>query len=103
MFKLVARLVAVGWQLWMTLVFVGVLFKLALMVLSLTSVGRLCRLCRWSVAGFCWLKDSVLSLGMWVVGVGWRGWNSVVGGVLFMLEQVMTGVLFMSVGWAGVM
>ena len=49
LFKLVASLVAVGWQLWMTLVFVGVLVKLALMVLSLTSVGRLCRWCRWSL------------------------------------------------------
>ena len=71
-FKLVARLVAVRWQLWMTLVFVGVLFKLALVVLSLASVCRLCRLGRWSVAECCWLMVSVLSLGMWVVGVGRR-------------------------------
>ena len=54
----------------MALVFGGVLFKLALVVLSLTSVGRLCRLGRWFVSECCWLKVSVLSLGMWVVGVG---------------------------------
>ena len=49
------------------------------------------------------MKVSVLSLGMWVVGVEGRDWDSLAGGVLFMLEQVVTGVLFMSVGWAGVM
>ena len=48
----------------------GVLDKLALVVLSLMFVGGLCRLCCWSVAECCWLKVSVLSLGMWVVGVG---------------------------------
>ena len=62
--------VAVGWQWWMVLIFGGVLFELALVVLSLTSVGRLCRLCRWTVAECCWLMASVSSLGMWVVGVG---------------------------------
>ena len=72
LFILVVRSVAVGWQWWVALIFGGVLFKLALVVLSLTSVGRLCRLGRWSVAECCWLKVSVLSLGMWVVGVGWR-------------------------------
>ena len=73
LFKVVVSLFVVGWQLWMTLVFVGVLSELALMVLSLTSVGRLCRLGRWSVAECWWVKASVLSLGMWVVGGGWRG------------------------------
>ena len=68
LFMLVVRSVAVGWQWWVVLIFGGVLFKLALVVLSLTSVGRLCR-CG-SVAECCWLKVSVLSLGMWVVGVG---------------------------------
>ena len=53
-----------------TLIFGDVLFKLVLVVLSLTSVGRRRRWGRWSVAECCWLKDSVLSLGMWVVGVG---------------------------------
>ena len=59
LFMLVVSSVAVGWQWWM-----------ALVVLSLTSVGSLCRLCRWSVAECCWLMASVLSLGMWAVGVG---------------------------------
>ena len=72
LFMLVVSSVAVGWQWWMALIFGGVLFELALVVCSLTSVGRLCRLDRWSVAECCWLKDSVLSLGMWVVGVGRR-------------------------------
>ena len=70
LFMLVVRSVAVGWQWWVALIFGGVLLKLALVVVSLTSVGRLCRLGRWSVAECCWLKVSVLSLGMWVVGVG---------------------------------
>ena len=69
LFMLVVRSVAVGWQWWVALIFGGVLFKLALVVLSLTSVGRLCRLGHWSVAECCWLKVAVLSLGMWVVGV----------------------------------
>ena len=69
LFMLVFRSVAVGWQWWMALVFGGVLSKLALVALSLMSVGRLCRLGRWLVAECCWLKVSVLSLGMWVVGV----------------------------------
>ena len=72
LFMLVVRSVAVGWQWWVALVFGGVLFELALVVLALTSVGRLCRLGRWSVAECFWLMVSVLSLGMWVVGVGWR-------------------------------
>ena len=56
LFKLVVRSVAVGWQLWMALVFGGVLFKLALVVLSLMSVVRLCKLGRWLVAVWCcWL------------------------------------------------
>ena len=54
LFKLVMRAVAVGWQLWMTLVFGGVLCELALVVRSLTFVGRLCR-CG-SGAECCWLK-----------------------------------------------
>ena len=49
--KLVARLAAVGWQLWMALVFGGVLFKLELAVLALMAVVRLCELVRWLVAG----------------------------------------------------
>ena len=69
LFMLVVRSVAVEWQWWVALIFGGVLFKLALGVLSLTSVGRLCRLGRWSVAECCWLRVSVLSLGMWVVDV----------------------------------
>ena len=73
LFMLVVSSVAVGWQWWMALIFGGVLFKLALVVLSLMSVGRLCRLCRCSVDGCCWLMVSVLSLGMWVAGVGRRG------------------------------
>ena len=72
LFMLVVRSVAVGWQWWVALIFGSVLFELALVVLSLTSVGRLCRLGRWSVAECCWLMVSVLSLGMWVVGVGRR-------------------------------
>ena len=55
LFMLVFRSVAVGWQRWMALVFGGVLFKLALVVLSLMSVGRLCRLGRWLVVECCWL------------------------------------------------
>ena len=43
LFMLVVRSVAVGWQWWVALIFVGVLFELALVALSLTSVGRLCR------------------------------------------------------------
>ena len=38
---MVARLAAVGWQVWMALVFGGVLFKLELVVLSLMAVVRL--------------------------------------------------------------
>ena len=72
LFTLLVRSVAVGWQWWVALIFGGVLFELALVVLLLTSVGRLCRLGRWSVTECCWLKASVLSLGMWVVGVGRR-------------------------------
>ena len=53
--KLVVRSVAVGWQLWMALVFGGVVFKLELVVLSLMSVIRLCKLGRWLVAVWCWL------------------------------------------------
>ena len=64
LFTLVVRSVAVGWQWWVALIFGGVLFKLALVVLSLTSVGRLCRLGRWSVAECCWLEVLVLPLGM---------------------------------------
>ena len=45
----------------------------------------------------------MLSLGMWVVDVEGRDWDSLVGGVLFMLEQVVSGALFMLVGWVGVM
>ena len=71
-FTLVVRSVAVGWQWWVALIFGGVLFKLALVVLSLTSVGRLPRLGRWSIAECYWLMVSVLSLGSWVVGVGRR-------------------------------
>ena len=41
---------------------------------------------------------SVLSLGMWVVGVGRRECDSLVDGVLFMLGQVVSGVLFMAGG-----
>ena len=93
LFMLVVRSVAVGWQWWVALIFGGVLFKLVLVVLSLTSVGSLCRLCRWSVAGCCWLMASVLSLGMWVVGVGGREWDMLVDGVRFMLGQVLSGVL----------
>ena len=60
-----ARLVAVGWQLWMTLVFVGVLFKLELVVLAwMAVVRRLCELGRWLVAVSVW------SVGVWVVGMG---------------------------------
>ena len=70
LFMLVVSSVAVGWQWWMALIFGGVLFGLALAVLSVTSVGGLRGLCRWSVAECCWLMSSVLSLGMWVVGVG---------------------------------
>ena len=55
LFTLVVRSVAVGWQWWVALIFGGVLFKLVLVVLSLTSVGRLCRLGRWLVAECCWL------------------------------------------------
>ena len=95
LFMLVVSSVAVGWQCWMALIFGGVLFELALVVLSLTSVGRLCRLCRWSVAECCWLMSSVFSLGMWVVGVGGREWDVLVDGVRFMLGQVLSGMLFM--------
>ena len=70
LFKLVVRSVAVGWQLWMALVFGGVLFKLELVVLSLVSVIRLCKLGLWLVAVWCWLWVSVMLVGMWVVGVG---------------------------------
>ena len=38
LFMLVVRSVAVGWQWWVALKFGGVLFELALVVLSLTSV-----------------------------------------------------------------
>ena len=65
MFKLVARLVAVGWQLWMALVFGGVLFKLELVVLTrMAVVRRLCELGRWLVAVSVW------SIGVWVIGMG---------------------------------
>ena len=82
----------------MVLIFGGVLFELALVVLSLSSVGGLCRLGRWSVAECCWLMVSVLSIGMWVVGVGRRECDSLVDGVLCMLGQVVSGVLFMAGG-----
>ena len=49
--KLVVWSVAVGWQLWMALVFGGVLFKLELVVLSLMSAIRLCKLGRRLVVG----------------------------------------------------
>ena len=78
LFMLVVRSVAVGWRWWVALIFGGVLFKLVLVVLSLTSVGRLCSMGRWSVAECCWLRVAVLSLGMWIVGVGWREWVSCV-------------------------
>ena len=81
----------------MALIFGGGLFELALVVLSLTLVSSLCRLCRWSVADCCWLMASVLSLGMWVVGVGGRR-DWLVGGVRFMLGQVVSGMLFMAGG-----
>ena len=69
---LVVVLVVGHYWWWMALIFGGVLFELTWVVLSLTSVGRLCRLGRWSVTECCWLMASVLSLGMWVVGVGGR-------------------------------
>ena len=70
LFKLVVRSVAVGWQLWMALVFGGVLFKLELVVVSLMSIIRLCKLELWLDAVWCWLWVSVMLVGMWVVGVG---------------------------------
>ena len=54
----------------MTLVVGGVLFGLGLLVLSLMSIIRLCKLDLWLVAVWCWLWVSVLLVGMWVVGVG---------------------------------
>ena len=84
----------------MMLVFGGVLCELALVVWSLTSVGRLCR-CG-SGADCCLLKVEGLSRGMWVDGVGRREWDLLVGGVSFVLEQVAFGVLYMTVGWVGV-
>ena len=47
----------------------GVLFELALLSLSMLSVGGLRGLGRWAVAECCWLMVSVLSLGRWVVGI----------------------------------
>ena len=56
---LVFRSGALGWQRWMALVFGDVLFKLALVVLSLMSVGRLYWLGHWFAAliglwRWCW-------------------------------------------------
>ena len=49
----------------MTLVFVGVLFKLELVVLAwMAVVRRLCELGCWLVAVSVW------SVGVWVVGMG---------------------------------
>ena len=70
LFMLVVRSVALGWQLRMALVVGGVLFKLELVLLSLMSVIRLCKLGLWLVAVWCWLCVSVMLVGVWVVGVG---------------------------------
>ena len=108
LFKLVIRAVAVGWQLWISLMVGVVLFGMELVVVSLVVEG------------------------MWFVGVGWHAWISlVVDDVLFVLELmsllmvgvrlvelelmagavgwwsvlglvVMCGVLFTSVGVVGV-
>ena len=48
----------------------GVLFELELVVLSLMSIIRLCKLDLWLVAVWCWFWVSVMLVGMWVVGVG---------------------------------
>ena len=54
---------------WVALGLVGVLFELALLSLSMLSVGGLRGLGRWAVAECCWLMISVLSLCRWVVGI----------------------------------
>ena len=69
LFALVVVSVALGRLWWVALGLGGVLFELALMSLSLSSVGRRRGLGRWAVAECCWLMVSVLSLGRWVVGV----------------------------------
>ena len=69
LFALVVVSVALGRLWWVALGLGGVLFKLALMSLSMLAVGRLCGLGRWAVAECCWLMVSVLSLCRWVVGI----------------------------------
>ena len=103
LFALVVRSVAVGWLRWIALRLGGVLFELALMGLLMLAVGGLRGLGCWAVAECCWLMISVLLLGRWFVGVCRHKGDSLVDGVLFVLEQVMSGVLFRAGGWVGVM
>ena len=74
------------------------MFELALVSLSVLSVSGLRGLGRWAVAECCWLMVSVLSLGRWVVGVWRHEGDSLVDVVLFVLGQVMSGVLFRAGG-----
>ena len=73
-------------------------FELALLSLSMLSVGGLRGLGRWAVAECCWLMVSVLSLGQWVVGIWRHVGDSLVDVLLFVLGQVMSGVLFRAGG-----
>ena len=70
------------------------LFELALLSLSMLSVGGLRGLGRWAVAECCWVMVSVLSLCLWVVGICRHRDDSLVDVVLFVLGQVVSGVLF---------
>ena len=131
LFKLVIRLVAMGWQLWIALVVGVVLVGLDLMVVSLLGSVVLFKLdCR-LVAVSCWVWVSLMMEGMWFVGMRWHTWVLlVVDDVLLVLERmaslmvgvklvemeliagavswlsllglvVMCGVLFISVGIVG--
>ena len=74
LFKLVIGAVAVGWQLWITLVVGVVLFGMELVVVSLMVSVWLLKLDCWLVAVLCWLWVSLVVEGMWFVGVGWHAW-----------------------------
>ena len=101
LFKLVVSSVAEGWQVWISLVIGGVLFKVELVVVSLMVSVRLFRLGRRLVAEWCWLCVSLMVEGMGFVGEGWHVCDSLVDDVLFMLEwmaSLMVGVELFVVG-----
>ena len=72
--KLLARSVAIGWQLWIALVVGVVLVGMDLMVLSLLGSVVLFKLDCWLVAVCCWVWESLMMEGMCFVGVRWHAW-----------------------------